>query len=284
MIGQSYGRESHPYGFELEGERHQPEAMTTAHQHCHLEILILTRGSVEMLYGQQTMKLSAGDLLCYSALHFHQFGAVSDDAVAYSFRLPLFALFNLQLSCGVKQQLFHGVPCRARCAGLVDDTMLARWVAELRLCDPALDDLILDEITLLLRRLFKDACYTPPDQQIPGVTGLKVSQHIPVMLQFINDNYHASISVCDVADHVGLHKNFAMTLFKKTLGMSILEYLTALRVHHARRMLQYTGEQVTQIAYASGFSSVTRFYEVFAKYFGESPQKYRKSCVLVGDE
>ncbi|WP_425402006.1 helix-turn-helix domain-containing protein [Hahella ganghwensis] len=38
----------------------------------------------------------------------------------------------------------------------------------------------------------------------------------------------------------------------------------------------HTQEQVINIAFDSGFTSVTRFYEVFSRYYQKSPLQYRK--------
>ena len=64
--------------------------------------------------------------------------------------------------------------------------------------------------------------------------------------------------------------------FKKYLGVSPSAYLNAKRLNYAANLLLHSDQKVIDVAYASGFQSLSRFYHAFKKEFGVSPLQYRK--------
>ena len=104
-------------------------------------------------------------------------------------------------------------------------------------------------------------------------TGLnKVEQ----MACFIAQNYTEKLTVQQIGEFVKLHPNYAMNLFQKTFGSTLINYLTQHRISHAQRLLATTTQTVTEIAFQSGFLSISRFNEAFRRACGCSPREYRK--------
>ena len=54
-------------------------------------------------------------------------------------------------------------------------------------------------------------------------------------------------------------------------------YLTQYRVAHAQQLLLTTEQSISEIALASGFSSLSRFYAAFREICNDSPKHYRQS-------
>ena len=76
---------------------------------------------------------------------------------------------------------------------------------------------------------------------------------------------------------VHLHPNYAMQLFRKCTGRTIVAYLTQYRVAHAQQLLLTTDQSISDVALASGFSSLSRFYAAFREICNDSPKHYRQS-------
>ena len=68
-------------------------------------------------------------------------------------------------------------------------------------------------------------------------------------------------------------------LFSKDTGMSIKSYLTEKRMQWAALMLQEPERSVKNIAASCGFDDSLYFSRAFSKYFGVSPQQYRKQIL-----
>jgi len=78
-----------------------------------------------------------------------------------------------------------------------------------------------------------------------------------------------------------LHPNYAMSLFKKAFGTTLIEYLTHHRVSHAQRLLATTDEKIVEVAFNSGFNSISRFNEAFRRACNCAPREYRLHHELV---
>lgn len=64
--------------------------------------------------------------------------------------------------------------------------------------------------------------------------------------------------------------------FRKYLGVSPSEYVNNKRLNYAANLLLYSDKQVIDVAYASGFQSLSRFYHAFKQTFHVSPLEYRR--------
>jgi AraC-like DNA-binding protein len=104
------------------------------------------------------------------------------------------------------------------------------------------------------------------------------------MLSFIAQNYTDEITVERVSKSVGLHPNYAMNLFRNTLGTSVLNYVTRLRVSRAQQLLATSDQKVVDVAMSSGFNSLSRFNDAFKEACGFSPRDYRVRCRRLGSK
>ena len=79
-----------------------------------------------------------------------------------------------------------------------------------------------------------------------------------------------------------LNYDYVRKLFKKETGLTPHEYLTAVRMERAEKIIlsgvsnRYSAYTVGQIAEACGYAEPLYFSRVFKKYFGVSPTEYAK--------
>ena len=62
---------------------------------------------------------------------------------------------------------------------------------------------------------------------------------------------------------------------REMTGSGFSDYLENLRIQHAIRLLDDTGELVSEVAIKCGFNSVSTFYKAFKRVYGISPTAYR---------
>ncbi len=77
-------------------------------------------------------------------------------------------------------------------------------------------------------------------------------------------------------DDVGLTPRRMTEIFKREYGVTPKEYADALRLRTAQALLKGTQEKVIDVAYCSGFSSLTAFNRFFKHQTGQTPTEYRK--------
>jgi AraC-like DNA-binding protein len=66
-----------------------------------------------------------------------------------------------------------------------------------------------------------------------------------------------------------------MALFRERCGVTLGEYLAQQRISQAQRLLATTDKKIVDVAFASGFGSVSQFYDTFAHYCGQTPKDFR---------
>lgn len=98
---------------------------------------------------------------------------------------------------------------------------------------------------------------------------------ILLALSFINRNYAHQLSLAELSEYVYANPSSLSSEFNAELGITLSEYIAALRLCHAKRLLRESDLSVAEIAGQSGFTSAKYFREVFKKQTGLSPQQYR---------
>ena len=58
--------------------------------------------------------------------------------------------------------------------------------------------------------------------------------------------------------------------------MNFCDYINSLRLVDAVNMLGNENASITEIAYASGFSTLRTFNRAFLKYYGVTPSEYKR--------
>ena len=85
-----------------------------------------------------------------------------------------------------------------------------------------------------------------------------------------------TIDLGNLAEEVGISKEYLSKLFKQHEGIPVVEYILNIKVEAACNMLQYSDRQVQEIADYLSFGSLSYFSRIFKKKTGMSPQQYRK--------
>ena len=86
---------------------------------------------------------------------------------------------------------------------------------------------------------------------------------------------HQKISVAQLAEELGVTRNYLSQLFIKEEGISLLDYITQEKIYSSLPVLRYTKETFGEIAYQLGFSSQSHFGQAFKKVMGITPKQYR---------
>ncbi|MDD2601158.1 MAG: AraC family transcriptional regulator [Kiritimatiellae bacterium] len=83
------------------------------------------------------------------------------------------------------------------------------------------------------------------------------------------------LQISDLVRHLGFSRARVFELFRAGTGMTPNDYLQRCRVRKARKLLIHSALSVTEVALDAGFSSSQYFSQVFKKYTGMTPSRYR---------
>lgn len=104
------------------------------------------------------------------------------------------------------------------------------------------------------------------------------------VLNYIERNLNNGMTLEEVADNANISVCYLSRLFKKTLQVNFVSYLTARRMELAKELLLTTEFPVTNIAIELSYSDVNYFCKVFKKEVGLSPAGYRRSSKAAGGD
>lgn len=108
-----------------------------------------------------------------------------------------------------------------------------------------------------------------------GVVYNKDTDRLGEVFKYINTSFGSDITLNDVAKKANLTPQSFCRLFKKRMNKHFMEYLNEVRISHACRYLMDTDCSISEIAYMSGFKTVSNFNKVFKENTGYCPTSYR---------
>lgn len=85
------------------------------------------------------------------------------------------------------------------------------------------------------------------------------------------------INLAGVARYCCVSAGHLSRLFHHATGLTFREYLTQVRIEHAKSLLIHSSKTVSEITYESGFQSLSQFHRAFRKVYAISPGKMRSS-------
>lgn len=101
--------------------------------------------------------------------------------------------------------------------------------------------------------------------------------YINAALAYIDAHYSdPNLSLEEIAESLGIAPNYLSSLFSKSLGKKLFEYVNEVRLEKSIEMLLTTRETVNDIGEKSGFGSPRNFMRQFKKYTDMTPTAYRK--------
>ena len=115
-----------------------------------------------------------------------------------------------------------------------------------------------------------------PLESLPGGT-MHPNQIVSNALHKVKHRYYEDITLEQVAEELNISVFYLSKLFRKHMGINFTEYLTQLRIEHAKRLLQDGNKSIKEVAYAVGFNSQSYFSKIFKKYTGTAPSEYADS-------
>jgi two-component system response regulator YesN len=133
-----------------------------------------------------------------------------------------------------------------------------------------LEELKIIQVTASLRKIVEALL-----RSAAGGTKAKSGKQLVEVIKQYMDNHYKTVSLDEVSQRFFLNKNYICSLFKNVTSFSFVEYLTALRMEQAKRLLEVSDLKTYEIANQVGYTDQRYFSQVFRKYTGHQPTQYR---------
>ena len=102
----------------------------------------------------------------------------------------------------------------------------------------------------------------------------KVTQIRPA-INYIDANYDKPITLAEIARASYLSVSRLAHLFKEQMGITIIDYLTSVRIERAKQLLLATDQNCTEICFQVGYNNQSYFTRTFKELVGMTPRQFR---------
>lgn len=250
------------------------------HWHDFLELEYVSDGEGMQYLNQQVVPFSKGTLTLLLPTDFHEVH-VSKRNYPYVYNVKFTEqmldhdLFEFLYN--TKDSLYAAIPEEMQAAVVQEFMNLQQECEGNALLKTKAIKCILQRILIYLVRYMQTGS---PQERLENPP-LSVSSDIVVQaMSYIKRNYRNSITLKDIADYVHLSPNYLSGLFRKTVGITITEYLMSVRMRNAIVYLINSDKTIQEICEAVGYNSYEHFERLFKRRFGISPKEFRKYGVL----
>jgi len=91
----------------------------------------------------------------------------------------------------------------------------------------------------------------------------------------IESNYQDVSTIEEMIKDIPSSRRNIVRRFKQVIGITPIEYLQQTRIEAAKKLLEQTAQQMTEIIYKSGYNDPKAFRKIFRKTVGMTPSQYR---------
>ena len=223
--------------------------MSHSHYHTYFELYFLEGGARHHIMQDQQYETKVGSFMLFAPYIMHY--SFSDHDVPFK-RTVLYFKEDAILSPALLSMLKEG-------SGLYEPEE-----RDDPLHEAAMQNLL---NTLLLAIMRSTSAAPKPETQ----------SRMAKVISYIEKNYQHELRLQDIAEEFYVSEYYLCHEFKKYTNRTIVQYINALRILHAQRLITESDLNFTKIAEQTGFSSLTHFNRTFKSIVGTSPSAYRKT-------
>jgi len=98
----------------------------------------------------------------------------------------------------------------------------------------------------------------------------------------IENAYHNTGTIEEMIKDIPASRRNIARRFKQVTGITPIAYLQQIRIEAAKKLLEQTAEQMTEVIFKTGYSDPKAFRKVFRKTVGMTPTEYRDKFYVGG--
>lgn len=132
----------------------------------------------------------------------------------------------------------------------------------------------------VLQRLTSVPCKKLSSAYFNAVKGEETENRINKVCQYIQKNSAKDITLEQVAGLIHLSRSAFSKFFKRATGKTFSDYVNDIRIGNACYLLTESDKAINEIAFETGFESLTYFNRVFLKKKGVTPRNFRNKMLI----
>lgn len=234
------------------------------HWHDFFEIEIILDGSGTQILNGREYKIKKGQVSFITTTDFHEFITdtqysqynvrIREDVIPEKILEKLISL-NDNIVCYFDGESFRKIVYLAELARLETDPSDEEYLRHIVEC-----------MLILILRNFKK-------------TGVKATQPSKMLIHkaslYMRMHFREPLQLNQIAKYVNLNSSYFCRFFTSEIGISPKKFLSDLRLSYAVKLLTTTSASVTEICFASGYTSVSNFLKSFKSSYNMTPKQMR---------
>ena len=252
--------------------------------HERLELFVPLDGRTLFRMGDQISELRGGDLLVVDNLTLHHvvdFPGFNTRAIVVSFRPEfVYSLGSPSYDYAFLLPFYSRGERGARVLSLPGEPDASHALRRLVECRFGAADGPVQRAgckAALLQLLFELARRFPASELMHWefIRHQQRSLRLKAVFDHVREHYADRLTVAQAARMVGMSQPQFMKTFKRVAGMTLVAYLSHVRLANGSRLLRETGLTIAEIATDVGFSDQSYFDKRFKRAFGRTPREFR---------
>lgn len=241
-----------------------------AHWHSAVELILVIRGTYRFVLPDHEVVVSAGGIIYLPANEIHGLSGLAQDS----------AVLTVQISAAVMQSIVipEGFNFYCSAAMTSEHRELLSAIIDLAECRkqwsgqrPLLE---MAGVYLIFDALLRSGVI---DQSRKGGDRQRQQALIRRCMDIINEQHAMPLALKDIADQVHVSYHYLSRVFKSVCGYGFKEYLSFVRVEHAKSLLLRRDIPITNISQSCGFSEHKYLVLAFKRHVGMTPTQFRKN-------
>ncbi|ALS01766.1 AraC family transcriptional regulator [Enterococcus silesiacus] len=260
------------------------DILTTPHWHREIELICVTKGSINLGINDQPYTLSAGELVLINGGDIHYvLASPGSERVVFQFDLTFFARLNTdEINLN---QFFEAIeplsPKWGRENEAVVREILLEMYAEERKQALGFQFQLKADLLKLLVYLFRHIPKKKDKYQThEKVQSKDILEKLDQVFRYVEKNYTKKITLEEVAASIGYSQFYFTKFFKRNTGKTFITFLNDYRIDKAKWLLINSDDTVSQIISQIGIESDKTFYRLFKHSMGMAPLKYREKMSI----
>jgi YesN/AraC family two-component response regulator len=240
------------------------------HLHKEMELALVTEGQVNIMADKQVFTVLEGELFCIKENVLHQYLPNKQNTTIIKIKFMREWLVPVFFHDEEKDKLNHmyGQVFLANADERIRDivqSMLSYQMSDYK------------DFFYLGKTIELTAWLMDNPQLIKQIMDVEADNHnyMERALAFMQERCYGKLTLKMLADHLGLTESYCSKYIKRNTGITFVDYLNAVRISNAQRLLVNTDFSIMEVAQRTGFFSIQTFNRVFKKMTGKSPREYK---------
>lgn len=258
------------------------------HFHPHYQLFVVLEGTGTRLIGDSVQPFNQGDTVFLGPdiphlwrcdpIYFESNSQLSTRGVVVYFQehflgKELFQLSEMHPIAHFLQESIRGFTILAP----VRESILTDLMALLNLSG--------FERIIHLLKILNQLAHTPLKEAITSLGyrnthKMSETERMQKIHNYVLQHFRDHIRLKDVAEHAGMSEAALCRYFKARTKKTLTDLINEIRVGHACRLLIDEHQTISQIAYETGFETLSNFNRSFKKITGKTPSGYRSDYML----